>query len=421
VSSITKLMLALAASGASVALADSGITYERARDPRVGMNLWDVQIHAEQPQRIANQVDQIRAAGFDEVTLIPFAYADLTTGEIRQSWSNETRGTMSDTELSNGIARAKQLGMKVTVTPFIQIRAEPWKGRGDINFTTATTAGQKFWTDYQQHHVRWANVAQQAGADRFNVGSEMAGLDHNAANAASWDSVINAVDAAYTVGQVGYTSQHWHARTQAMRDMIWSHPKIDYVSFSAYPTYQPQFGNPNPGLASDVQALGNASDGQAFVNIVKDNFTTFMNNMLVVGQGVSKPTIIGEFGIPPFDKSSLDPWEWFISTNPADANYRPYDSLEARNAWEGVLRSLDGRKSQVDSLGAWIWGWEGGFAGERFYMRPDATDIPFNDFDETRQNLQSNFLRDYLTGAIPEPASISLLLLPTLAMRRRRA
>ncbi len=397
----------------------SDLDYNPTLDPRLGMNLWDPYKHTEDAQRISREVEAMHAAGLHEVVLTPFAYTDMTTGQIQRSWLDDNFGSMTDLELANGIVRAKQLGMQVTVTPFVQIRNQG-AGRDQINFTTATSAGQTFWNNYRDQYVQWAALAQAAGADKFNVGSEMAGLDQNIANADSWNDVIAAVDAVFS-GRIGYSSQHWHVGNAAMRSMIWSHPKIDYVSFSAYPTYQPEYGNPNPGMASVEQSQGNASDGAAFVQTVEANFTTFLDKMLLVGQSVNKPMVIGEFGVAPFDTASTIPYKWWWSIEPGNENYAPYDALEARNVWEGVLRALGGRKGDFESIAAWTWGWDGGFPAERFFLRPGATDIPWTDLDETQQNLVSEFLSAYASGTLPEPSSIAMLVFPLLALAKRKA
>ncbi len=401
----------------SVIHADN-IVYEPAVDPRIGYNIWDPTPHTENLQRLVNEVNAMHAGGMNEVSFIPFAYTDMTTGHIQQFYNGQVFGSMTDSELDAGIRRAKELGMKVTITPIIQQR-DRGDGRDQIDFTPQTNNGVNFWNDYKTNFVRWAQVAQNAGADKFNIGSEMVGLDNNIANKQSWTDVINAVDAAFT-GRIGYTTQHWTFGEANIKEMIWNNPKIDYVSFSAYPTYQPGVGK--NGLASDTQAAGSNSDSQAFVNTVRDNFIRYLNTEIFpLISDVNKPLIIGEFGLTPFDGASTIPYKWWYSVDPNDPNFIAYDPLEQKNAWEGIIRALDGKGAQIEAIHAWIWGWQGGFGGEQFYMRPGATDItyPYANFDESQAAMASNFLTQFATS-LPEPASMSLIFLSGLFCLKRQ-
>ncbi|MBC7785785.1 MAG: hypothetical protein H7144_18310 [Burkholderiales bacterium] len=401
---------------ASSAMGDN-LTYQAGLDPKVGYNIWDPYKHTEDSQRLVNQVNAMKAAGMHEVSFLPFAYADMTTGQIKQDWAGDTFGSMTDAELTAGIQRAKQLGMKVTVTPLIQKR-NSGSGRDEIVFTPSTAPGQTFWNDYKTNYTRWANVAQAAGADRLNIGSEMTGLDNNAANAVAWTDVINATDAAFT-GQLGYTTQHWTFAEPAIKNMIWTNAKIDYISVSAYPTYQPEYNK--PGLASTAQAAGQASDSQAFINTVRDNFTDFLDDTLLpLSTELNKPLIIGEFGVTPFDGASTIPYKWWYSVDPNDPNFIPYDPLEQKNVWEGVLRALDGQAAQIEAIHAWIWGWDGGFGGEQFYMRPGAADVLPSWFDESQSAPASSLISNFASGTLPEPGAMILLVgLGAAALRRR--
>ena len=398
----------------SLSRADT-LTYD-ATDPRVGFNIWDPFRHAEDASRMVDQVNAMKADGFSAVTFIPMAYADLTSGQIQQTWSGDNYGSISDAELSAGIQRAKQLGMRVTVTPFVESRNRS-ADRATINFTTATTAGQTFWSDYASQYAHWAGVAQAAGADKFNIGSEMTALDTNTANAASWNNVITAARTQFQ-GKLGYTAQYWTFDSAATTSMIWQNSNIDYASLSAYLENQPQFGK--PGLASLADAVGANSSSDAFVNTVKANFTNYLNDhLLKLGDTINKPTTIGEFGIAPFDTASLTPYKWWFSSDPASPNYAPYDPQEAINTWKGILEALDGKGMSVQEINAWVWGWQGGFPGERMQLRPGLLDDPSTtDFDESQTAAAANFLQSYVQ-TIPEPATLGLLSMAVPLLMRR--
>lgn len=352
--------------------------------PVIGFNIWDTKPHAEDPQRVVREVEAMHAAGFRRVALIPFVYADLTSGRVRQVWPGDTFASMTDAELSAAIRRAKQLGMTANVTPFVEPRNRS-VGRNMIAFTPATLAGRVFWADYREAVVGYAKLAKAAGADEFNVGSELVGMDYDRANAGEWTKLIDAAAGAFG-GDVGYTTQHWTFDQPATVDMIWRHPKINAVSLSAYLDHQPEHGH--PGLATPADCRGKASDGPAFVDLVTRNFDAFYAKRIKpVADAVKKPVRIGEFGIPPYDTATLAPYRWDWPANTG------YDAEEAANVWRGVLAAID-KRPEIRSIDAWIWAWPGGFRDDSFGLRPGLTDArPGDGFDESQNNAAWGVLR----------------------------
>ena len=352
--------------------------------PTVGFNIWDPLPHAEDPQRLVREVEAMHAAGFKRVVLLPFVYADLSTGHVRADWPGDKFSTMTDAELSAAAERAKRLGMTVGVTPFVEPR-DRTVGRNELAFTPATEAGRAFWADYRREVVRLAAVAKHAGVDEFNVGSELVGMDYDRANADEWKRLIDAAADAFGSG-VGYTTQHWTFDQPATVDMIWRHPRINVVSLSAYLDYQPQYGH--AGLCSPDDCRGDKSSSPAFVATVETNFDAFYETRIKpVAAAVGKPVRVGEFGLPPYDTAATIPYRWQWPTG------TPYDPAEAANAWRGVLAAC-AKHPEIRSIDAWIWGWPGGFPGERFYLRPAATDdTPGDGFDESQCRAVIGVLR----------------------------
>ena len=331
------------------------------RAATLGFNIWSPNARGENPALVVQQVEAMHAAGFRRVVLIPFVYADMTSGEVKQDWPGSRTRSISDAELTAAAKRAKTLGMNVNVTPFVEPR-ERAVGRDRIKFTPGTDAGRRFWDEYRAAVVHFAKLAREARVDEFNVGSELVGIDHERLNTGEWDRLINESADAFGVN-VGYTTQHWTFDQDATVDMIWKHPKVVAVSISAYLSWQPEHGH--AGLASPDDCRGSASDGEAFVATVTKNFDDFYAQRLgPVAKLVGKPVRLGEFGVAPYDTAATTPWKW-------DWPKTPYDPTEAANTWRGVLAAVD-RHPEIQSVDAWIWDWPGGFDGEVFRLRPGA-------------------------------------------------
>src|SRR5262245_7566324 len=117
------VVLSLAVSRSSLA---DPLRYEPGIDPGVGFNLvsWS-NFGATGNQVWQNAVQAAFDAGFDEVSLSPVRYYTPGTGAIVTTSS-------SGPELSHiaaGVVRAKQLGMRVTVNPFVEpVNFTQWRG-----------------------------------------------------------------------------------------------------------------------------------------------------------------------------------------------------------------------------------------------------------------------------------------------------
>lgn len=404
-----KLVLSLAATHLVVAhaLANPAI-YEPGFDSGVGINLWRVQPSA---TTVSQEIQSMRAAGFTQVALIPMAFADTTNGRIS---ATDNTGfisqTISDTELDAAIRTAKSLNMTVTVSPFIQTHGLA-TSRGFMNFSGASAS--QFWSDYNSMTANWAQIAQNAGADRYLVASELSTLADDTAHASAWNSLISTANTHFS-GKIGYNETHWDFNGPNVKSMIWNNPNIDFVSISSYR----DLATPEAADAS-----GGAGD-PTFVSHVKANLTSWLDSQVLpyaatLKDGAGMPVVMGELGVIPVNRGTVDPWD-FMKIAPDDSQIN-YDANESRNAFEGVLAALDGRADDVMSLNLWMWGWEGGFTTEPFFLNPNMTTNPW----PWKQIVpQSKAGADYVSAflkTVPEPTSLTALCgLSVLMLRRRK-
>lgn len=123
-------------------------TYEAGFDPGVGFNLVSWANFAAGETVWEEAVEAVAAAGFDEVSLSPVRFYTPSTGAIAATSS-------AGPELAHvaaGVARAKQLGLRVTVNPFVEpVGFSSWRGVYDP--TPQTLAWGTFWSDYQAYLV----------------------------------------------------------------------------------------------------------------------------------------------------------------------------------------------------------------------------------------------------------------------------
>jgi hypothetical protein len=379
-SSAWRLMLAIAIVNflipAKHANADP-LRYEPGIDPGIGFNLVSWGNFGNGATVWQNAVQAVYDAGFDEVSLSPVRYYTPGTGAIAAT-------SFSGPELSHiaaGIVRAKQLGMRVTVNPFVEpVNFTQW--RGFYNPTPNSAEWTNFWNNYQQYIIDVATMAQANGADAVTVGTEMRGLELNSGNNPKWTSVINAVDGVFG-GQIGYAA-NWDSYNSAnTTSAIWDNPAVDFVGIDSYFT----------NLLSPTQA--NASGEYPnidFITQVENAWNNKLDNEIIPFAaarqgGAGLPVKFTEIGYLPYNGTTVTPQG---SSGSLDAN-------EQNMAFEGFLRALDGRKSAGEFLAAHIWQWDmQGSAGSQWNMNPAGGNQPTN--QQTAQWLSS-----FMNGTNPDP------------------
>src|SRR5262245_18990666 len=215
------------------AAADPAV-YELGSDPAVGFNLisWFNCDNAGSPavdegvDEWQNAVQALYNAGFREVSISPVRYFNTTTFAIAPT---STQGPLL-TSIEAGVVRAKQLGMRVTLNPFVEPQGFPnWRGTYDPQGAAADT----FWADYQNYMVAVAQIAQAHNVNAMTVGTELRAIDQDPNNNAHWNSVISAVDAVYQ-GPLGYAANWDGYRNANLTTAIWENPKIDFIGIDSY-------------------------------------------------------------------------------------------------------------------------------------------------------------------------------------------
>jgi hypothetical protein len=261
------------------------------------------------------------------------------------------------------LQRATQLGIKVTLNPFIEpydasenqyfadipgTNGCTWRGCWNPTGTIRTT----FFGQYKTYLEEVATLAQQYSVERMNVGTELNGLDGNSSNIANWSTVINAVDAIYS-GPIGYAA-NWDriasGNPSVTTQAIFDHPAIDFVGVDSY------FTNLVSNTAAD--ASGAYDPNNPFIDTVE----TAWNNLLATrllpyaaarrgGQGL--PLVFTEFGHLPRNRTAGDPQQQAQSTTQA------LDTAEQRMAFEGFLNAIDGRQDLIPAVHVWQWAMTG--------------------------------------------------------------
>ncbi|TWT47537.1 glycoside hydrolase family 113 [Botrimarina hoheduenensis] len=333
------LVAVIAIGAAKVSSADTNI-YEPNVDPGVGFNLvswWNFGGSGSSVWQ--NAVQSVYDAGFREVSLSPVRFVNDTTGAIAATSSQGPELA----HIAAGIQRAKSLGMRVTVNPFVELQNfSYWRGQYDP--TPGGAEWNNFWNDYTAYLIAVAQVAQANGADAMNVGTELRAITRNPGNNAKWTTAISAVDLTFS-GQIGYAANWDNFTNSNVAATIWNHPAIDYLGIDAY------FRNTTTNAQADASGV---DPNEAFIAQVEVGWTNRLDNEILnfaaaQGGGAGLPVVLTEVGYLPYNRTAV---------NPQDSS-GPLDTSEQVMAFKGLMRALDGRSDQLQAAHIWQWGMPG--------------------------------------------------------------
>ena len=315
--------------------------YEPATDPGLGFNLiaWS----GNSGTNWSNAIDALYNAGFREVSISPVRRFDNNTGAVISNF-----GYPSLTAVDAGVLRAKQLGMRVTLNPFVELSNLPGGQSWRAYFAPlpGSTVANTFWPAYESYLDEVATIAQNRGVDAMNLGTEMKGLDSfynisdfdpvTAGNQSSptqtqlnqqiayWDTVIDSVASIYN-GPLGYAANWDNFNSTRVTNNIWSHPEINYIGIDSYFRFE---NSPYliPTSQSDpVQTYPNES----FIQLVANEWNERLDGQILpFASGLGKPVVFTEQGYQHHNGTSRNPQNESGSV----------DTAEQIMAFQGLLR-----------------------------------------------------------------------------------
>jgi hypothetical protein len=286
-------------------------------------------------------------------------FVNIDTGQILAS---STKGP-EISHIEAGVIRAKSLGMRVTVNPFVELFDANGAGTGDDEYfadlpggctwrgcwnpTAGSAISNQFWSDYQNYMVAVAQIAETHHVDAMTIGTEYKALDSNSAHNSSWASVIDAVDATYH-GPLGYAA-NWDDYGLGggnVETAIWNNSAIDFIGIDSY------FIN----MVTNTQADGSGTyPNAAFINTMTTAWNNKLNNEILPYAaarkgGAGMPVAFTEIGYLPYNRTSR---------NPQNSSGQPVDTGEQIMAFNGLINALDGRADKFFALDVWQWGMPG--------------------------------------------------------------
>lgn len=355
--------------------------YEVGRDPGVGFNLvswWNFGNNGNATWE--NAVQDVYDAGFREVSISPLRFVQINSGQNPGTIATISQRAPTLAHIEAGVVRAKSLGMRVTLNPFVELvngsnHFPFWRGQYDpLPFSAEST---RFWSGYHDYVVDVAAIAETHQVDALNVGTELRAIVRNSGNNPNWNSLIDAVDATYS-GKLGYAANWDNFKNTNLTNTIWAHPAIDYIGIDSY----------FPNLLSNSAADNSGNlPNEAFISQVEAAWNARLDNDILAFAGLQKngtgmPVEFTEVGYLPYNRTTVTPQNSGGSI----------DRDEQTMAFMGLMRALDGRADDFLATHIWQWGMPGS-NGSLWNMNVTNADQPNN-------TQTTTWLSEFVSNAI---------------------
>jgi hypothetical protein len=230
--------------------------------------------------------------------------------------------TPTDAAVLQAIGELRAAGVKVMVKPHVDVRDGTWRGAIRPSDTAA------WFASYEAFILRYARLAQAAGAEMFCVGTELATLS-DAAQAARWASLIQAVRGVYR-GTLTYAANAVGPGDEYTSVAFW--PLLDVAGLDAY---APLTDALDPAVDELERAWRRNRNGE-------DVVAAYRNWQASHG----KPVVITELGYRSADGANRAPYDFEAAAPP--------DPGEQADCYEAAFRVFSGEPWMRGIL--W-WNW----------------------------------------------------------------
>jgi hypothetical protein len=221
------LLTGAALTAVSTALAACGVAGVSRRDPTSapfmhGLTLAGLTGTDFGGQRAERLITSTADVGADWISVAPGWYQrTIDASEIRLNPSR----TPPDDDVHNLIDRAHAAGLRVMLKPFVDSEDGAWRGE----FRPADQAA--WFADFTSMTLHYADLAEQAGADLFCLGTD---LDFSAvASATEWHTLIADVRRRYG-GPLTYAASHASSDGAGGYDAVPFWGDLDFIGINAY-------------------------------------------------------------------------------------------------------------------------------------------------------------------------------------------
>lgn len=313
---------------------------------------FHLRLNNQTTQQIDSSLQELADTGVNYLTISPGWITSSTTSHNVDRKSS----TPPDSKVVYTINKAHSLGMKVMLKPHLDIAGGKW--RANLNPTDKT----KFFINYKNMIMDYANIAVQTGVEQFCVGAELIALSTNPDNKTQWKNLIASVKEIYD-GPIIYSANAdiYSKENEVAKLTFWE--DLDYLGMSFYRPL--------------------ASDDRPTVESIKEKWAHWEQTYILPNKDlVNKPVIFTETGYRSINGAGLRPWDYTQTGNT--------DQQEQNDLYKGFFEFW---KDKEYFKGVHFWEWEAGTSID-----------PASDKDYTPQKkLAQQTIKDYFGGTDTEP------------------
>jgi hypothetical protein len=314
--------------------------------PRVGFNLvsWDTNGQTD-TLRWGRAVREMYDAGIRDFTIIAHRFVNKTTGDISPVSAFHLASPPKNTVISFALKKGRELGMRVSLNPFVEIDNPGGIGhkwRGTLTFSELSL--RRFFCHYTRYLTEMAVLAREGGACRLYIGSELSALSVNPSARKYWSALIQDIRQVFgTRRTLTYAASH----NDYIVVPFWN--ELDEIGIDAYFSLVPQ-------------AIA-AGRGRPSVKTIQTNWEKLLEPIKRFGEEYHKPVIFSEWGTVPFDLTTSQPWHWKPSEIP--------DPDEQLNAYKATLQTLSQQGEWLKEISLWHWAMLGN-EGSLYRVTPET-------------------------------------------------
>ena len=259
--------------------------------------------------RSARELAVLKDIGINWIAVTPFGYQQSATDSTivgypaapgQTEFFSRVDRTLTDEALTDEIAAAHELGLRVMLKPHIWSRdfgrGEQWHGTIDQK-TDAEHA--QWWRAYRALALHYARLAQQAGADAYCIGTELVKMTTRYGD--EWRQLITDVRKVYD-GPLTYAA-HWDGEFETID--FWD--ALDGIGINAYFPLKP------PGNANVEKLVAAWQPHKRRIEAVQRRF--------------SKQVVFMEIGYRPVAESYRQPWQTHGGERDDQAQADAYEAM----------------------------------------------------------------------------------------------
>ncbi len=266
------------------------------------------------------------------ITIVPWGYQpDYNSPVVNHNRGDALERKRRDSMWINNIVDLKEQGYKVFLKPHIWMH-EPSKNKWRSDIYPDNNEDWASWSrTYKEFILRYAKVAEEAGAEMYCVGMELTRLSVEKPD--YWRELIAEVREVYN-GKLTYAA-NWYKEYD--RVMFWD--ELDYIGVQAY----------FPLTKKQSPSLDDVSKG----------WKKYIPELEGIAKHYKKPLLFTEIGYKSMEGTAEKPWIWVEQTDRNSSLYAP--KLQA-NCYEAFFKMLWHKEWFA---GAHIWQLRGDYGRRR--------------------------------------------------------